>query len=214
MRVIRVDEEQEVKRVDDWEIHFLTDGGSARHPHGVNIVMTSSEPTEEEIEVVNQRMVAVDGDVVEEVESLRKVLKQSSWAPPPIKKAEPEYVNEVEKVLENLTEPLQVVYNVNLSEARGNLETWREALTKELEVVSRGFRRVTAEEFRREGYEGNPNVTYVPSKVVYTIKPPDQASSKFFKRKARIVACGNYCKDEGEELYASGASGETLRCIF
>ena len=80
--------------------------------------------------------------------------------------------------------------------------------------MSKGFNRVTAEDFRRKVHEGNPNITYVPSKIVYTIKPPDQGSSMLFKRKARIVACGNYCKDEGEELYASGASGETLRCIL
>ena len=84
--------------------------------------------------MVNQRMVALevsqcpvhpDEEVVEEVESLRKVLSQSSWAPPRIKKAEPEYVNNVETVLASLTEPLRVVYNVSPSEARSNLETWR-----------------------------------------------------------------------------------------
>ena len=56
-------------------------------------------------------------------------------------------------------------------------------------------------------------MTNVPSKVVYTIKPPDQGTQAMFKRKARIVARGN-CKDEGLQLYASGASGETLRCIL
>ena len=223
MRVMRVDEEPEVERVHEWEIHFLTDGRATHHLPGVNMVMTSAEPTEEEIEVVNQRMVALevsqcsehpDDEVAAEVDSLRKILNQPSWAPPCIKKAEPEYVNDIEKVLEGLIEPLRVVYNVNPAEARGNLESWREPLKKELDVVSKGFKRVTAEEFRRKGYEGNPNITYVPSKIVYTIKPPDQGSSMLFKRKARIVACGNYCKDEGEELYASGASGETLRCIL
>ena len=67
-----------------------------------------------------------------------------------------------------------VVYNVDPSEARANLEAWREALTKELGVVWKGFRRLTHDQFRSEGLEGNPNVTYLPSKVVYMIKPPDQ----------------------------------------
>ena len=56
----------------------------------------------------------------------------------------------------------------NPSEARGNLEEWRNALAKELDVVLKGFRRVTAEEFHNEDFERNPNVTYVPSTVVYT----------------------------------------------
>ena len=85
---------------------------------------------------------------------------------------------------------------------------------KEMEIVSKGFRRISAEDFKHEGYEKNQAVTYVPSKVVYTIKPPDQGTQVLFKRKARIAACGNYSKDEGLELYASGASGETLRCIL
>ena len=46
------------------------------------------------------------------------------------------------------------------------------------------------------------------------IKPPDQGMEVKFKRKARIVACGNFSKDETGDLYASGASGETLRCIL
>ena len=113
MRVMRVDEEPEVERVHDWEIHFLMDGRATHHPLGVNMVMTSAEPTEEKIEVVNQRMVALevsqcsehpDDDVAAEVDSLRKILNQPSWAPPCIKKAEPEYVNDIERVLESLTE--------------------------------------------------------------------------------------------------------------
>ena len=134
---------------------------------------------------------------------------------PSIRKPEqPEYVNDVEGVLEKLTDPLRVVYNVDPSEARSNLVVWKDALVKEMEVVSQGFRRISAEDFREEGYEKSQAVTYVPSKVVCTIKSPDQGTQALFKRKARIVAWGNYSKDEGLELYPSGASGETLRCIL
>ena len=152
-----------------------------------------------------------DEDVEREISDLQAMLAQPAWSSPKVRKAEPEYVDNVEDILANLQEPLRVVYNVSPGEARANLEAWRDALAKELGVVSKGCRRVTWEELRREGLEGNPNVTYVPSKVVYTIKPPDQGMKTKFKRKARIVACGNYSKDYKAELYASGASGETLR---
>ena len=100
------------------------------------------------------------------------------------------------------------------SEARANLEVWKEALIKDLGAFSKGFRRLSQHQFRTELLEGNPNVSYVPSNVVYTIKPPDQGMEVKFKRKARIVACGNFSKDDSGDLYANGASGETLRCIL
>ena len=113
-------------------------------------------------------------DVEKEISDLQAMLAQPTWTCPSVCKTEPEYVEGIEGILEKLEHPLRVVYNVDPSEARANLEAWREALTKELGVVSKGFRRLTHDQFRSEGLEGNPNVTYVPSKVVYTIKPPDQ----------------------------------------
>ena len=223
MRVLNVDDiEEEVEKVSDWEIYTMDGTSSGVHDQGDGLV-ASSMPSAEEVEWANLRMMALrmsqcpqhpDEDVEREISELQALLSQPAWSTPRACKAEPEYVDNVEDILANLQEPLRVVYNVSPAEARANLEAWREALAKELGVVSKGFRRVTCEDFRREGLEGNPKVTYVPSKVVYTIKPPDQGMKTNFKRKARIVACGNFSKDEGADLYASGASGETLRCIL
>ena len=63
-----------------------------------------------------------------------------------------------------------------------------------------------------------------PSKFVFTVKPPDPPAQEDllhaaregqanFKRKARLVACGNYAPGTGSEVYASGAAAETLRCF-
>ena len=69
-------------------------------------------------------------------------------------------------------------------------------------------------EFWKEGFEGNSRITYIPSKVVYTIKPPDQGMDTKLKRKARIVACGKYSKDDGWVYMQKGVSGEILRRIL
>ena len=38
-------------------------------------------------------------------------------------------------------------------------------MAKEFGVVSKGFRRVSTRDFRKEGFDYNPNVTYVPSNL-------------------------------------------------
>ena len=64
----------------------------------------------------------------------------------------------------------------------------------------------------------------VPSKFVFTVKPPDPPTQEDllhaaregqanFKRKARLVACGNYAPGTGSEVYASGSAAETSRCF-
>ena len=54
------------------------------------------------------------------------------------------------------------------------------------------------------------NVEVLPAKGVFTVKP-----GKPFRRKVRVVSCGNFAKTAAEEvLYASGAPAETLRTLL
>ena len=54
------------------------------------------------------------------------------------------------------------------------------------------------------------NVEVLPAKGVFTVKP-----GKPFRRKVRVVSCGNYAKSVAEDvLYASGAPAETLRAAL
>ena len=119
----------------------------------------------------NHRMMALrmsqcphhpDDDVEKEIFDLQVMLARPTWTCPSVCKTEPEYVEGIEGILKKLEEPLRVAYDVNPSEARANLEARKEALTKELGVVSKGFRRLSHDQFLIEGLEGNPNVTYVP----------------------------------------------------
>ena len=51
----------------------------------------------------------------------------------------------------------------------------------------------------------------VPMKIVYTVKPPSEGSLDWFRRKARIVACGNMMASSGEDNYAAAAPAEVVR---
>ena len=62
------------------------------------------------------------------------------------------------------------------------------------------------EELRRLQKDDKKPPEVVPSKGVFTLKPGGP------RRKARLVACGNYAqKEETESVYASGADAITLR---
>ena len=59
----------------------------------------------------------------------------------------------------------------------------------------------------------------IPMKVVYTIKPPDPQPEEekpvnLFKRKSRIVICGNMASHHAGEVYASTAPAEIVRAAI
>ena len=139
---------------------------------------------------------------------------------PRVAKLEPEYVEGIETIIEQaLTSevPLRHTYNVSPAEAKAVIEKWRPAITKELGVVERGFKKVTTAEVMvlKEKF----TVQELPSKLVYTVKPPagdagQQGEAGFCRRKARIVCCGNYAAEDQSDLFAGGAAAESLRCAL
>ena len=107
----------------------------------------------------------------------------------------------VEQILKDLKEPLGVVYTVESSKV-----SWREAIVKELKSLQ------DLGVMAAHVYATTPNLTIVPGKVVWTVKPPESsAEGRLFKRNARIVACGNFETPSEKELFASGSSVEMLR---
>ena len=63
----------------------------------------------------------------------------------------------------------------------------------------------------------------LPSKLVYTVKPPSTAFTTtldpddellYGKRKARVVCCGNFADEEGSDLFAGGIAAESMRCVL
>ena len=56
----------------------------------------------------------------------------------------------------------------------------------------------------------DPAIEVIPGKAVCTVKPGDP-----YKRKFRVVSCGNYAKTTAEsQLYAGGAGAESLRALL
>ena len=120
---------------------------------------------------------------------------------------EPDY----EKMLQELEGDLEVVHTVPLQQVRASLELWKEALEKEVSQLLGGTLRsiplAKARELERQGL-----VKLVPSKGVFTLKPP-QVKGRKVRRKFRLVLCGNQVDrdDEAFNLYASGVSADTVR---
>ena len=136
-------------------------------------------------------------------------------------KSEPVYTTNVELLLEGLQEPLQVVHTVDPRDAEQCIEKWMPSIHKEIGVIEKAVRRLPPAEVRSGGWLRRKEVKVVPSKFVFTVKPPDPAEASlatrkgqaYHKRKARLVACGNHAPGTGSEVYASGAAAETLRCF-
>ncbi|CAE7369176.1 RE1 [Symbiodinium sp. CCMP2592] len=99
-------------------------------------------------------------------------------------------------------------------QVRKELPKWIPPMAEEYEAVVSKTEAV--EELDDEAYQAlvaDPTIVIeqIPGKLVYVHKPSG-------RRKARIVGCGNYCGQSGEgdrsELYASGASADTLRLML
>ena len=120
---------------------------------------------------------------------------------------EPDY----EQMLEQMTGDLEVVHTVPLDQVRPALDRWMEALKKEVDQVLDGTLKpiplLKAREMERRG-----ELRIVPSKGVFTLKPPTVRGQKA-RRKFRLVLRGNFVANDNPDfnLYAGGASAETMR---
>ena len=120
----------------------------------------------------------------------------------------------VEEILQGLIEPLGVVYTVDPKEVRARLSLWKAAAQKELNSLQSLGAIIRHRGRDAQRYLQQTGVTPIPAKVVWTAKPPDPGSATLYKRKARIVACGNHEPESGEELFAAGSSAEVLRAVL
>ena len=103
-----------------------------------------------------------------------------------------------------------MIHNVSPAEVRRHIQKWRPAASAELEIfesmnVIRKFFGPEARAIMRD-----PAIEVIPGKAVCTVKPGDP-----YKRKFRVVSCGNYAKTTAEsQLYAGGAGAESLRALL
>ena len=119
---------------------------------------------------------------------------------------------EVEKLLESLQGPLEVVHNVSLPEVKRYITRWKDAIMKEVEaLVSSGtVKRLHPEQVRELKKSG---LTVLPGEAVFTAKPPSEGggAAAYYRRKRRMVVCGNYLADQPLNVFASGTSADSLR---
>ena len=127
-------------------------------------------------------------------------------------KAEVATTKELEAVLEQLKEPLSVTHTASQEEVRANLERWRPAIEKELGALKK--QGVLVSHFGKEAKDliANPETTVISLKGVFTAKAPGSANEGFYKRKCRLVGCGNQATHvDADSLYAAGVPAEVVR---
>ncbi|CAE7421078.1 Eef1g [Symbiodinium sp. CCMP2592] len=151
-----------------------------------------------------------DGDP----ESVPKAMIASCDGHPQLCKNEVVYTKNIESLLSSLTGPLDIVHTVDPAEALECIEHWLPAIGKEMgsfepAVLKRKMSDPAVQKDLRTGA-----ARLVPMKIVYTAKPPTEVeieSQEWFRRKARIVACGNMMQESGQETFAPTAPAEVVR---
>ena len=134
----------------------------------------------------------------------------------------------VETMLEELQEPLKVVFTVALDEVKNYASRWSEAMHKEVKALLDAGALVPLSAQEQASLEASGKLCVLPAKGVFTAKPPDvemfedesgqplpQGSPRFVKRKARLVICGNFQgRQAREDSYAGGCQIDSLRSML
>ena len=122
------------------------------------------------------------------------------------------YTRDIENVLNSLEGELRVVHTVHPREMEDNIEKWVPAIEDEVNSLESKLGAVKRHRGQSaKDYLAQPGVTIVPGKVVCTVKPPSKEGQRY-RRKARIVGCGNFQpKDPNEINYSGGAVAEAVR---
>lgn len=120
----------------------------------------------------------------------------------------------MEHLLDGLSSPLAIVHTVDPKEAQDSFSKWIPSVEKEMSSFNHAVKKRSSQDpqVRDDIRQGRAKV--VPMKIVYTVKPPSEdgvARGEWFRRKARIVACGNMMAASGEDTYAAAAPAEVVR---
>ncbi|CAE7478405.1 RE1, partial [Symbiodinium necroappetens] len=177
------------------------------------------EAIHDEIKGINDVVRDLISDVEEQIKAAEKKCNQLF-----IKVAnvdDDKEIGDIEEYLSNLKKDLEVTLDVPLDQVKANLDQWVAPMKAELanlEEKTDAIERWPISEARRLEQEGK--LILIPGKVVCTVKPPPPLSSSpaknqlpRWKRKARVVICGNMAGQwhDPNDLFAAGASVEGLR---
>ncbi|CAE7035047.1 unnamed protein product [Symbiodinium sp. CCMP2592] len=137
-------------------------------------------------------------------------------------------IDGVEPLLETLSGPLKVVYTVALDEVKQFFPRWAASIVKEADALIKAKALVPSTLEEQRALERSGKLVILPAKGVFTMKPldgevlPQDADQPlppgdpcFYKRKARLVICGNFQgKQSMEESYAGGCQTDCLRVML
>ena len=119
-----------------------------------------------------------------------------------------------ETMLDELEGDLDVIHTVPLEQVKAVLSKWRQAIDKEIQSLFDSGTLTEVSQGEARTLERAGGLKIVPSKCVFTLKPPTKPGQKC-RRKCRLVICGSYIArgEAGDQmdLYASGTSTEALR---
>eukprot|EP00439_Symbiodinium_sp_Y106_P079760 s160_g18.t1 len=189
---------------------FLWKGTGSSSRRSSTSSISSSDVQHEEIQQWDMYL-ALDQ---EHPEVSMKARIASSCESPRIAKTEVSYTKGIEGLLESLKGPLDIVHTVDPTEAARSFEKWTPSVLKELKSFDPAIHKVSSEdpEVIKDIEDGAARI--VPMTLVYTVKPPGEesiAAGHWFRRKSRIVACGNMLEDSGEETYTGAAPADVVR---
>ena len=144
-----------------------------------------------------------EDDVIQDFYALDKVVEVEEDVVRAAKAAaENLYTPDVEKILatcEAEAQELRVVHTVHPAEVEKNLEKWVPSMMEEVNAMEsmKAIKRARGQEAR--DFLKLPGAVVVPGKGVYTAKPPSKPNT-WFRRKTRIVSCGNFQKKSKDEV--------------
>ncbi|OLQ02545.1 Transposon Ty2-OR2 Gag-Pol polyprotein [Symbiodinium microadriaticum] len=136
-----------------------------------------------------------------------------------LQKAEVGYTENIEDVLESLEGPLSIVHTVSPVEATRCFEKWVPSLEKEIKSLEHAVERVVSDDPGVQQDLGSKRGQLIPMKVVFAVKPPDPPADSAipaakYKRKSRIVICGNMASHQPGEVYTNTAPAEVVRAAI
>ncbi|CAE7732746.1 RE2, partial [Symbiodinium sp. CCMP2456] len=176
------------------------------------------QPESERDEVKIEEWIASEMRVViPEQEAEAVALEEQGFLEPRVYKAEIGYTHGIEEIFKGLDSPLSVVHTIHPSEVAACFQEWVPALTKEVSSLDHAVEKYHMEDPQvREDIRDKG----IPMKIIYTVKPPDplpegQQYDKFYKRKTRIVVCGNLAAtNEPGDVYTNTAPAEVVRAAI